>query len=48
MNRKIKGENREEQKIIDLLENENLSFDKIGKRLKLDASRLRRLFRWWK
>lgn len=36
---KVKGENKEEQKVIDLLENESLSFDEIAKRIKLDASK---------
>jgi DNA processing protein len=40
LSKRIKGENKEEQKIIDLLEVENLPFDEIGKRLKFDASKL--------
>ena len=36
----IKGENREEQVIIDLLQNENLHFDELVKRTTIDSSQL--------
>ena len=38
--RLIKGETKEEQKILDLLQNEELSFDEIVKRTKSDSSKM--------
>lgn len=37
---KFGGLTKDEKNIVEILENENLSFDEIGKRLKLDASKL--------
>lgn len=37
---KIKSENKDEQKIIEMLENESLSFDEIVRKIKFDSSRV--------
>ena len=37
---KIKGENADEQKIIDLLQNESMSFDELVKKTKIDSSKM--------
>lgn len=39
-NKKIRSDSKEEQKIIDLLQNENLHFDEIAKKAKIKPSRL--------